>query len=122
MCNVHTNTSRTHPETYHALAIDSDSFFAAHCPANMLRVFACEELPLRSSPTSSVDRSRFHATNGCHGLQTPPQSLLIACIHNKQEVHLLLSQQLPEVQLAERIRLRKKLSGRFVHSPRPQQG
>ncbi len=74
---------------------------------NVLRVFACKELPLCSSPTSSLDRHRFHATNGCHGLQTPPQSLLIACIHNKQEVHLLLSQQLPEVQLAERIRLRK---------------
>ncbi len=107
LCDVHTNTSRTHPETYHALAIGSDLFFAAHCLANMLRVFACEELSLRSSPTSSVDRSRFHATNGCHGLQTPPRPLLIACIHNKREVHQLFTQQSPEIQLTEGIKLKK---------------
>ncbi len=104
---MHTNTSRTHPETNHTIATGSDLFFAAHCLANVLRVFACKELPFCSNPTSSLDRHCFHATNGCHGLHTPPQSLLIACIHNKQEVHLLFSQQLPEVQLAESIRLRK---------------
>ncbi len=115
LCDVHTNTRGTHPETYHALAIGSDSFFAAHCLANVLRVFACEELPLRSSPTSSVDRRRFHATNWCHGLHTPPRPLLIACIHNKREVHQLFSQQLPEIQLAKSIRLRKKWVDECIH-------
>jgi hypothetical protein len=67
-------------------------------------------LPFRSVPSCRINRGRFHTTNRSHSLQTPPQPLPVISFDNKQEIHQLFCQQSSEeLQLAERVRLRKKV-------------